>query len=56
VSEGYFSPAWSPDGTTLAAAYLPENGTQRIIRLDGESTVWKGATDADSPAWQPVCS
>jgi Tol biopolymer transport system component len=56
VSEGYFSPAWSPDGTTLAAAYLPENSPQRIIRLDGESTVWAGATDADSPTWQPVCS
>jgi Tol biopolymer transport system component len=56
VSDGYFSPSWSPDGSTLVAAYLPESTPQRIIRLDGERTVWAGATDAESPAWQPICS
>jgi TolB protein len=56
VSDAYFSPSWSPDGKTLVAAYLPESKPQRIIRLDGESTVWAGATDADAPAWQPLCS
>jgi hypothetical protein len=55
VSDAYFSPSWSPDGKSLVVSYLPESTPQRIVRLDGETTVWAGATDADSPAWQPIC-
>jgi Tol biopolymer transport system component len=56
-NDGWRSPAWSPDGRYLAAAYQPESGSpMRIVRVQDKRVLWKGANEARQPAWQPVCT
>ena len=56
---GYYDPAWSPDGKSIAAALIDPGGKSlgRIVSLDvnegKEKTVYAATAQLQKPAWSP---
>ena len=56
---GYFDPAWSPDGKSIAAALIDPGGKSlgRIVSLDvnegKEKTLYAVTAELQKPAWSP---